>query len=107
MRTRLGRVLLVVALLIAQQSALAHSIWHIGAAGQHGVASQPADSQGARNDRLCDLHTALATVLGVLNARTGISQFGDIAHPGFIVSDTASAIVFAPPPSSRGPPHAS
>lgn len=108
MSARLSRVLLVVALLIAQQTALAHQIWHFSP-GEHNdttIASQGGDPQGgkAKGERLCDLHTALGTVLGALSGYAAIAQFQDPAHSIFVVADSPAVVVPAPPPASRGPP---
>jgi hypothetical protein len=52
----IARILLVCAVLFAQQTALAHDFWHASAA-QKGAP--------AKGDKLCDLHDLLGTVLGV------------------------------------------
>lgn len=106
MRARFGRALLVVALLLAQQSALAHSVWHLGIAGQPGVAAQSQDSSDSspRSERLCDLHTALGTVLGALSSYAAAAQFEAQVQRRFIAADSPSFVVPAPLPASRGPP---
>ena len=59
----LRAIVLAVALLAAQQNALAHALWHAG--GEH------SQSQGHDEDegRLCDLHAALGSVLGALGGK--------------------------------------
>jgi len=100
---RLARLLVAAALLLAQQSALAHQIWHYSTAPAAHIA---ADSQktDAGGKSLCDQHTALGAVLGALG--------GADAAPQILASRLdavpAAALVAAPaaavPPSSRGPP---
>jgi hypothetical protein len=53
---RAARLLIALALLVAQQAALGHEIWHLGEQD-----SQPAQSP------LCEQHQALATVAGALD----------------------------------------
>jgi hypothetical protein len=56
---RAARLLIAIALLIAQQAALGHQIWHLG---KHD--SQPAQTL------LCEQHQALSTVAGALDCAT-------------------------------------
>lgn len=56
---RLARLLLVALLLAAQQSAIAHGVWHFAGGGK----AQHSSSGG---NALCDQHSALGTVLGAL-----------------------------------------
>jgi hypothetical protein len=56
MLRRAARLLIAIALLVAQQAALGHQIWHLGKQD-----SQPAQSL------LCEQHQALATVAGALD----------------------------------------
>jgi hypothetical protein len=87
------RILLALALLGAQQLALAHQVWHIGKDG-----SQPAQ------ERLCDQHEALATVAGAVDA--------PVFLPAPVLPEAFSPLHAAPSsaatpglaPSSRGPP---
>jgi hypothetical protein len=53
---RAARLLIAIALLVAQQAALGHQIWHLGKQD-----SQPAQSL------LCEQHQALAAVAGALD----------------------------------------
>jgi hypothetical protein len=90
---RATRLLISVALLAAQQAALAHEIWHLGKQD-----SQPAQSQ------LCEQHQALATVAGALDCATLDATFvaaRDALLP-FIQRSDAPAPHLAP--ASRGPP---
>jgi hypothetical protein len=93
MLQRAARFLLAVALLAAQQAAVAHQIWHLGKQD-----SQPAQSQ------LCEQHQALATVAGALDCATLDATFVATrdAPLAFIPRADASAPRLAP--ASRGPP---
>jgi hypothetical protein len=88
-------MLRAVALLAAQQNALAHAVWHAAAGSQ---------TQDQDQSRLCDLHSALGAVLGVLSGKTATppacatqaTPFEERALP---------ARAFRPSsPLSRGPP---
>ena len=86
-------LLLALALLAAQQSALAHGVWHAAGAGQ-----------SQQQDKLCPLHDALGTVAGALDAvppKTPILTLQDQAF-GSLPSDMPWLEL--PRPSSRGPP---
>ena len=94
---KLARLFLVAALLVAQQAAIAHGVWH-------SAGGAPDKFAGAEIKLLCDQHSALATVLGAVgNAQA--------AAPA---SAQRAAAVAAPPPacaraallspSSRDPP---
>ena len=75
---RLGRALLIVAVLLAQQTALAHQYWH---ASNTAVS---ADAKKApKGDRLCDLHDLLGTVLGVAGGAAQAPDFLSLTEPGF------------------------
>ena len=78
MFARLGRVVLVIAVLLAQQTALAHQYWH---------ASNAAVSLDAKKapkaDPLCDFHDLLGTVLGVASGAPQTPAFLSLAEPGF------------------------
>lgn len=99
MLARIGRVLLVAAVLLAQQTALAHQYWH---------ALKPALSadtnKAPKSDRLCNLHDLLGTVLGVASGAPQTPALLALSEPGFISS--AAAIREAAPltPHSRDPP---
>ena len=97
MLARMGRVLLVLAVLLSQQTALAHQYWH--------AAKAPAEkSQPAKGDTLCGLHDLLGTVLGVAAGALAEPAFLALSEPGFTA--TAAAIREAAPltPHSRDPP---
>jgi hypothetical protein len=97
MRSVLGRALLVVALLLAQQTAFAHQVWH--------AAGEPAKS--TQNSKLCDQHAALDTVLGALNGFHAPALFAETAPLHFTAAYSSAASLPALPPASRGPPSVS
>jgi hypothetical protein len=96
---RLGRALLVFAVLLAQQTALAHQYWH---------ASKPAlsadTSKAPKSDRLCNLHDLLGTVLGVASGTGQTPAFLALSEPGY----TCAAVIIREAallaPHSRDPP---
>ena len=99
MRRRFGRALLIVAVLLAQQTALAHQYWH---------ASKPAlsadSSKTPKGDRLCNLHDLLGTVLGVASGAAQTPAFLALGEPGFTVAAPAVREATVLAPRSRGPP---
>src|SRR5690348_14822172 len=106
MSARLGRVLLVVALLVAQQSALAHQIWHVPPPTDHALAAAAPEQQPAqsRPDRLCDFHSALGTVLGALSGAAASPLPLAPLDIRFVASALPARSIAAPLPASRGPP---
>ena len=92
----LRAIVLAVALLAAQQNALAHALWHAGAAGSQ--------SQDQDQGRLCDLHSALGSVLGALGGAAPVAAAGEF-HPVPFDERALPARAFRPSsPLSRGPP---
>lgn len=97
MLARMGRLLLVLAVLLAQQTALAHQYWH--------AAKAPADkSQPAKGDKLCDLHDLLGTVLGVAAGTSVETAFLAFSEPGFAAPAVAGRESVPLAPHSRDPP---
>lgn len=95
-----GRILLVCALLVAQQTALAHDLWH--AAGAQAGAAE--GGQAGKGKALCDLHDLLGTVLGVVSAvahQADLLSFSDI---GFLAAALRAAQSRPLAAQSRGPP---
>ena len=95
---RLGRCLLIVAVLLAQQTALAHQYWHAA------KATVSADAKTPKGDRLCNLHDLLGTVLGVASGAMHGPVLLALDEPGFT---SARATVGGAPlltPHSRDPP---
>ena len=93
MLRRAARFLIAVALLAAQQAALAHQVWHLGKQD-----SQPAQSQ------LCEQHHALATVAGVLDCALPDATFVAMRAAPLPVVASAGAPAPRVAPTSRGPP---
>ena len=98
---RLGRLLLVIAVLLAQQTALAHQYWHAA------KATVSADAKTPKGDRLCDLHDLLGTVLGVASGAAQAPAFLALDEPGFITAAATvrEAALFSS--HSRDPPSSS
>src|SRR5438034_10924646 len=98
MLARLGRVLLVFAVLLAQQTALAHQYWH----ATPKVAAEK--SLPAKGDKLCDLHDLLGTVLGVAAGAVPVPAFLALPEPGFSAVRAAVREALLLAPHSRDPP---
>jgi hypothetical protein len=89
-----ARFLIAIALLTAQQAALAHQIWHF--------AKQ--DSQPPAQSLLCEQHHALATVAGALDCA---SSDVTLDAPDVVVHslvERPAAVLPLRTPVSRGPP---
>ena len=99
---RLWRVLLLAVFLLAQQSALAHCVWHVAS----GVQQSQSDPGLPKSHPLCDQHVAMGAVLGALSGSSGISPVAETAPLGFPVADAPAAALDSLPPASRGPPAA-
>ncbi len=93
-----ARILLVCAVLLAQQTALAHDFWHAAGAASAG------DVKPAKGKSLCDLHDLLGTVLGVVSAAPPQADFLSLSDIGFIAGPAHAAQRRALAPQSRGPP---
>ena len=107
MFARAARVLIAVALLAAQQAALGHQVWHLGAGAAQAAAGWTAGERGgapAPQERLCALHTSLGAVLGILDcvAKCAVSAASG-AQP-FVAGDLAAVSVPGLPSTARGPP---
>jgi len=95
---RLGRLLLIIAVLLAQQTALAHQYWHAA------KATVSADAKTPKGDRLCDLHDLLGTVLGIASGAAQGPAFLALAEPGFTAAAAAVRDAALLSPHSRDPP---
>ena len=98
MSGRLGRLLLVIAVLLAQQTALAHQYWHAA------KATISADAKTPKSDRLCDLHDLLGTVLGVASGAAQTPVLLALGEPDFIAPEAAVREAAVLAPHSRDPP---
>src|SRR5689334_11748139 len=99
MLARLGRVVLVLAVLLAQQTALAHQYWHASNSAFSGDAKK-----APKTDGLCDLHDLLGTVLGVAGGAAQTPAFLALAEPGFRAFAAAVYEAALLTPHSRDPP---
>jgi hypothetical protein len=96
---RLGRVLLVFAVLLAQQTAVAHQYWHAS------NSALGADAKKApKGDRLCDLHDLLGTVLAVVGSAAQTPAFLALSEPGFTAATPSIREAARLAPHSRDPP---
>ena len=93
MLRRAARLLIAIALLVAQQSALAHQVWHAGKQD-----SQPA--QGA----LCEQHAALAAVAGAVDCASPDAAVSTPDHASHSQPELPTAPLLPLAPLSRGPP---
>jgi len=98
MLARFGRFVLVLAVLLAQQTALAHQYWH----STPKAAAEK--SLPAKGDKLCDLHDLLGTVLGVAAGTIPQPAFLALPEPGFIAGPVAVGDATLLAPHSRDPP---
>ena len=94
-----ARVLLVCAVLLAQQTALAHGLWHAAAGA---AASQ--DGKPAKGGPLCDLHDLLGTVLGAVTATASQADLLSLSYVGFFADPACAAQRRTLAAQSRGPP---
>ena len=92
-RQVIARVLLVCAVLLAQQTALAHDLWH---ATPH--------AQKAGKAKLCDLHELLGTVLGAVSVAVPQIDLLRLSEIGFAPAAAGAAESRALAAHSRGPP---
>lgn len=96
----IGRALLVVALLLSQQAALAHELRDAVAVAQ----AQDGKSPSPKGDRLCQLHELLGTVLGVADSAPPVLAFLSLSQPGFAAPAALVHEASALNPRSRDPP---
>ena|ERR1700682_4259765 len=100
MLARLGRAFLILAVLLAQQTALAHDFWHAGL--PQGAENPKAPS--SKGSKLCDLHDLLGTVLGALSGSAFEHELLSLSEVGFVAVATLAAELRPLSPRSRGPP---
>jgi hypothetical protein len=97
-RLIVARLLLICAVLLAQQTALAHDFWHASGAAAQG------DGKPAKGKSLCDLHDLLGTVLGAVSAAPPQADLLSLSDIGFIADPVHAAQRRALAAQSRGPP---
>jgi hypothetical protein len=97
-RLIVARLLLACAVLLAQQTALAHDFWHAAGAASQG------DPKPAKGKSLCGLHDLLGTVLGVVSAAPPPADLLSLSDIGFIADPAHAAQRRALVAQSRGPP---
>jgi hypothetical protein len=92
-----GRAFLVFAVLAGQHAAVSHQIWH---------ASDASASEGKSSTQrqLCDFHSALDAVLGIVTTAALAWQFEEAPHARFDPPGVLAIAAPPPLPSSRGPP---
>ncbi len=93
-RQVITRILLVCAVLFAQQTALAHDFWHATAQ----------KTTPAKGDKLCDLHDLLGAVLGAVSGPAPTHEPISLPQTGFHSVEAAWADSRALAAQSRGPP---
>lgn len=98
-RQVVARIFLVCAVLLAQQTALAHDLWH-AAKGEVSQSSQ-------KGGKLCDLHDLLGTVLGAVSAAPPQAQLLSFSDIGFGVAALSAPQIRPLVPHSRDPPPSS
>jgi len=97
----IARLLLVAAVLLAQQAALAHDLWHASGA----QSSQ--DSKSLAGKKLCDFHDLLGTVLGAVSVAKLPLALLAVSDVRFFPITDRTAAGRPLPPQSRGPPRIS
>ena len=92
MLRRAAPLLIAIALLVAQHSALAHQIWHAG--------KQDSQTQGA----LCEQHAALAAVAGAVDCASTDAAVSAPDPAPYSLLELPTAPLRPLAPLSRGPP---
>jgi hypothetical protein len=100
-RNAVVQVVFALLLLCAQQGAITHEIWH-AATSLHAQSEQKAPD--SNKNRLCDLHSALGTVLGTVTGVVAAAPPPESTHTCVAVAELPAASVSLLVPSSRGPP---
>ncbi len=101
LRNAVVQVVFALLLLCAQQGAITHEIWH-AATSSHAQSEQKAPD--SNKNRLCDLHSALGTVLGAVATIVPPAPLDSCTAFRFLASESPAASVSLLAPPSRGPP---
>ncbi|MEO8717390.1 MAG: hypothetical protein ABI423_04115 [Burkholderiales bacterium] len=94
-------MLLAAALLVAQQAALEHALWHAGAAQR---ASSEAQKSAPAGSPLCDQHAALGAVAGAIGCAPVATALAESGYAAFAALEIATRVSAPLAPSSRDPP---
>jgi hypothetical protein len=103
-RNALVQVVFALLLLCAQQGALTHEIWHFAKAGPDAAFLGDHKVPESKKNRLCDLHSALGTVLGAVTGVVAVAPPAAAPQSSFVASESPAASVSLLAPPSRGPP---
>ena len=95
------QVVFALLLLCAQQGAITHEIWH-AATSSHAQSEQKAPD--SNKNRLCDLHSALGTVLGAVATIASPAPLDSCTEFSFLAAASRAASVSLLAPFTRGPP---
>ena len=102
-----ARAFLVSAFLLAQCVAITHQIWHASTAELHHATKAVDgydDQRRSLNDQLCDFHSALGTVHGVVSTAVITAWLSEAPKSRPLFVAVASTSEPSPHPTSRGPP---
>jgi hypothetical protein len=101
-RQLIARVFIILAVLLAQHTAIAHDLWHAT-----GAAQSPQDSKSLAGKKLCDFHDLLGTVLGAVSVAKLPLALLAVSDVRFFPITDRTAAGRPLPPQSRGPPRIS
>ncbi len=106
-RNAVVQVVFALLLLCAQQGAVTHEIWHVAkgdAQAQWSATGQQSHDSKKNQNRLCDLHSALGTVLGAVATLAAPAPLEPCTAFSFLAAASRAASVSLLAPFSRGPP---
>ncbi len=98
------RVVCAFLLLVAQQGALTHDIWHSAKTASRADLSITGDVKDTKKNRLCEFHAVFGTVLGAVHGIVAALPYLEQAETGLVASTTALPDSPRLAPLSRGPP---
>ncbi len=98
------RVVCAFLLLLAQQGALTHDIWHSAKAASHAGVSIAGDAKDVKKNRLCEFHAVFGTVLGAVHGIVAALPYLEQAETGLIARATPLPDSPRLAALSRGPP---
>jgi hypothetical protein len=103
-RNAVVQIVFAMLLLCAQQGAVTHEIWHFANAGPHAGFVGDHKAPESKKNRLCDLHSALGTVLGAVATIASPAPLDSCTEFSFLAAASRAASVSLLAPFSRGPP---